>query len=484
MKFRSLRKSIPSSALLAIISLASVGTGPIARAESPWSPTNPPAVEKPASDAPIPAAPAAPAPLLSSSQSAVPAAPTALTVSGAARFRIEGNDFTNYSNSRDFMTFRIRPDFNYKVDSQVDLLFEPQASKTLGEKAYNLTGTSGTGTPATAPSTSSSNSSGASYDTGVTIHQGYINYHPTEHFQLMLGRQILSYGDELVIGASDWGNIGRSFDVARVRLTFGKGKTDIFYSKILDTNITGNSVGDLNLYGLYNTWNIGSGLHAADLYVLHQQDSTLEAQTKLEAVGIRLKSDLAGLNYLGERFQNFLSRWDYRVEATQEFGNAVSNGDSAAQIDAEIGYTAAFTFKPRLGLEGALAGKNYNQLFPSTHKWLGYADVLGRRNITDYVVHASALATENLGIQLDYHKFLRTSASTAAFRKDGTPVGTAKGSSSKDLGHEWDLTLRYSLTRNLSLAGGGSLVTSGQYFTDQFNKSDPKFYYIMTELKF
>ena len=51
------------------------------------------------------------------------------------------------------------------------------------------------------------------------IRQGYIEIGNAKEFPLTLkvGRQILSYGDERLIGAFDWNNIGRTFDAAKLR---------------------------------------------------------------------------------------------------------------------------------------------------------------------------------------------------------------------------------------------------------------------------
>jgi hypothetical protein len=402
-----------------------------------------------------------------------------LTLGGSARVRSEGNDRTDYSTTRDFFTFRIRPDFILRADPTVTVFFEPQASKSFGELSTSFNSSSGS----TALTQKTSGTS-PYFDSPVGIHQAYVDYHPNTSVQLLAGRQIISYGDELVFGASDWNNIGRSFDALRLKMSYWTGGSDLFYSKIVDTNTTASGAGDFDLFGLYNSYDLGKGLHSADLYILHQMDNSISGGARIEAIGLRLKSRLEGLDYLGERFRDALNGADYRLEATQEFGNAVSDGDSAYQLDVELGYTLNSRFKPRLAIEAAISGKNYNQLYPSPHKWLGYADIFGRRNVTDYVIHASSLVTDALGIQLDFHKLQRTSTDTAAFSTNGTTaIGKALASGSSDLGTELDLTARYNLSSSLGFAIGGSVNSSGAYFTDQFGDVTPGFYYAMLEVK-
>ena len=56
-------------------------------------------------------------------------------------------------------------------------------------------------------------------DGPLDLHQGYVRVGGGKDSPLSLkvGRQELSYGDERLIGAFDWDNIGRVFDAAKVR---------------------------------------------------------------------------------------------------------------------------------------------------------------------------------------------------------------------------------------------------------------------------
>jgi hypothetical protein len=53
------------------------------------------------------------------------------------------------------------------------------------------------------------------------LHQGYVNLGNLREFPVTLkvGRRELSYGDERLVGAFDWNNIGRSFDAIKARYT-------------------------------------------------------------------------------------------------------------------------------------------------------------------------------------------------------------------------------------------------------------------------
>ena len=51
------------------------------------------------------------------------------------------------------------------------------------------------------------------------MHQAYLVLGNAKQFPISakVGRQELSYGDERLVGAFDWNNIGRVFDAAKLR---------------------------------------------------------------------------------------------------------------------------------------------------------------------------------------------------------------------------------------------------------------------------
>jgi Alginate export len=74
-------------------------------------------------------------------------------------------------------------------------------------------------------------------------------------FDVVVGRQMFSFGDERVIGPSEWKNMGRTFDTARFDLHHPSIKVSIFAASVInavdgeiDHHIQGN-----NIYGIYSS---------------------------------------------------------------------------------------------------------------------------------------------------------------------------------------------------------------------------------------
>lgn len=402
--------------------------------------------------------------LLASSAPAAEETSKTLDVKGSFRIRAETGDRTDYIGTRAFSTLRVRPMFTFHASDEAVVYFEPQFAKSFGEINYPGTG---------AATNAAQQTSGTTYDTALGVHQAYADYSPVTWGKLLAGRQVLSYGDELVIGALDWNNVGRSFDAFRARSKYDLGFTDVFTSKLVDTNTAAPSDGDYDLHGVYNSWKFGEFAKETDFYVLYLVDGrgTGPAPLKLWTAGARVKTSL--------------ETTDYRAEVTGQSGTASGSKLSGFQGDAEGGYTFDSAKKTRLGVGGFLATKNYNQLFPTSHKWLGYADILGRRNIVGAVARFSAKPAKEWTLSFDAHQFFRASKTDPVYKLNGTTaLGTGGGSSKNDVGTEADLTAKFEAAQNVVLTGGASVLVPGGYLRDQFGSRLPLFYYAQMEIRF
>lgn len=364
-----------------------------------------------------------------------------MKISGSARVRSEfrrNDDFASpVGDTKASIGSRFRLGFSFEPREDLGVFIQPQFSKTWG-----LVDAAGAAT------------SGAANDTELDAHQAYIRVTPWENVDFTIGRQELTYGDELVIGKLDWSNVGRSFDAVRARFGRGSGWADVFGAKLTESNAAAGGVGDKDLVGVYSSWDLGEWAREADLYVLYMSDETGVADPNLAAGGLRLKSKP--------------SDFDYRAEITVEDGIEY-------QGDFEWGYEFSSERKLRLAVEYFRASADYNQLFPTAHKWLGIADFFSRRNISGFRLGGSADLGGGFGLLADGHYSLRTDTARPAFRYSGAPYGSA--GTAAPIASELDLILSYKANDNLGLALGGSVVLPGIYLKDNHGPDSGAFLY-------
>ena len=357
--------------------------------------------------------------------------PAAFTYKGHFQFRTESADNQRGiqgTRQSEQSFFRLRPYFTFSAKEDLKFNLTPQATKGFG--ANNGTGAA---------------TSGSTTHSELFFFEANIDYMLNEDLSFKVGRQELSYGDHLVIGALPWANTGRSFDGAKLKFKHGLGWSDLFFSKISDNSTTGESGDDANLLVSYNSFSFNSYFKNVDFYFIHQRDNRTTA-TDINMLGFRLKGKIGPVFYRTEN-------------GTQ---NGANIGNEAFQYNLEVGGKIA---DYSLSLEYAMAGHDYRQLYPTAHKFLGFADVLGRRNVKQTALHFKGKPTSWLGIRADYHIFQRNKDNQSAYRLNGaTAIGTT--GTSKDIGNEFDLVLTFKATKGLKFQLGGALFNPGEYMKD------------------
>ena len=160
---------------------------------------------------------------------------------------------------------------------------------------------------------------------GIDLHQAYVTLGNHKEFpvSLKVGRQELSYGEERLVGAFGWNNIGRVFDAAKVRWQNEWFGADFFTSRIV--------IPEDGRFNTDNDHEYFSGIYASsakiprntlDLYFLARNADVKAAADRpspqfpqpsardIYTVGGRLKS-------LPGQFHGF----DYALEGAFQFGN-------------------------------------------------------------------------------------------------------------------------------------------------------------------
>src|SRR5690606_14295719 len=124
---------------------------------------------------------------------------------------------------------RLRIDAKFKANEKASLFFQPQFTKIWGEPEFVPTG---------AGANTAMNTSGATHDTGLDIHQGFLSYSTSEELSILLGLKELNYGDELLVGGVGWSHVGRSFDLVLAEYKHQWGRINGFYSMVVDRNVS------------------------------------------------------------------------------------------------------------------------------------------------------------------------------------------------------------------------------------------------------
>ena len=347
----------------------------------------------------------------------------------------------------------------------------------------------------------------------IDLHQAYVTIGNHKEFPLSAkaGRQELSYGEERLIGAFNWNNIGRSFDAAKIRWQNEWFGADFFSGRPV--------IPQDGQFDLSNDYDFLSGVYATsmkvpknitDLYFL-ARNSTRHANSAepspqfpqptardIYTVGGRVKSKP------GE-----FGGWDYSVEGAYQFGDfapsttAARLTQDAFMFVAQGGYTFNdFWATPRLGLEYAYGSGDSNptdgthgtfeNLFPTNHKFYGYMDFFSLQNIQDLRSILQLKPTSRMSVAVEGHNFWLANANDYLYTVGGTPRTTGgygiHPNYSTYVGSELDVIAGYAVTRYAQVELGYGHFFTGKYIEQSLagvgGATDANYIYVQTSINF
>ena len=367
---------------------------------------------------------------------------------------------------------------------------------------------------------------GAEGDDSFDLRQGYIEIGNPKEFPLTLkaGRQILSYGDERVIGAFDWNNIGRTFDAVKFRWEEKTWWLDAFVSSVVVPErgsynqsdlFNGNETEREQVFsGLYfNT--VALGPQSIDLYALylHENLKLAAGDTDFATLGVRIKSKqgaFAPEAYApdGKSMADGKSApppmkmkpvgLDYEFEGAFQTGEVRGLDLTAWAVHGGVGYTFDVPWLPRVGvgycygsgdgdpLDGDI--ETFQNLFPTNHKFYGQMDAFSWQNIHDLELTTRFQPIKAVTLRADYHAFFLANTDDAWYRANGIatvrPLTPAARNADNYAGSEVDVLVTWSVNKYLTVDAGYSHFFAGSYLGDTGAQDDADFAYVQATVTF
>lgn len=348
-----------------------------------------------------------------------------------------------------------------------------------------------------------------------------------------LGRQTLAFGDERVVGISEWNNFARTFDAAKAAFTVIPNQltATVWVSSVVSVRPTtsgegwefNRSSGDDWFSGVYLANKLGAR-DTFDVYALwrdkRKNDPIYTAPTAPIPAGARTAAayDIAQNVYtFGTRFVRApkAGAFDAEFEAAWQGGNVDRQttspavgvyGGSSARLDHRawaihtlVGYSPeGAPGKLRFNAEYNVASGDTHRsddkngsfmvMFPSNHPFYGFMDLFAWKNVEEWVATLRFSPLPNTTVRLDYHDLSLYTTSDAWYRANGVstvrPVNDAARHSGRSAGREIDVSAAWTPAPWLRLDLGWSWFKSGAYLEGTGAHSDARFLYVQTTLKY
>ncbi len=314
----------------------------------------------------------------------------------------------------------------------------------------------------------------------------------------------MSYGDERLIGISDWTNVRRTFDAAKLRYEVEGFWVDAFVSHpVIVWNDHFNESDDQDWF---------SGVYASTTKLIPWQESEVYFLSRNAGSGspgfYGPSPDPQGatprdIYTIGVHFKSLpgkLRGWDYNLEVAGQFGRfkettagapASVAGRNLEQrafaAAASVGYTwTNAPAKPRAGLEYLYSsgdgnptdGKHgtFDNLFPTNHRQFGLMDIFSWQNDQILRFMSSIQPLEALTLAADYRLIWLADTHDSFYTNKGArrgglapTAGAGYGTNpnfNSYVGSEIDLVATYAFKRCASLQAG-----IGHFFVGDYVKS-------------
>lgn len=371
------------------------------------------------------------------------------------RLRVEAKDNLDFQKKNDDgktrWLYRSRLEGTWKPKPKFLLFLQGQMAQDFSEKGTKLQG----------------------LEEDPDIAQAYAQFGAKGSF-LRLGRQELSVGEERLIGAFDWSNVGRRFDAIR---WFGEKKSKNWKWQTFAGRVVNIDPQKLN-----------RPIAEEFLGGVHLQHSR-EGQSRELAYFFRQNRSF-GLNETTVDYRAVASRGKGKavLEAAYQFGNEGSRNIRAFAGQITLGVTGAGGMKPsfEVGFDYATGDsepndetrKTFDNLFPTNHKFYGYLDLAAWKNLQNRRASLSLQPAEKWKVKADVHFLSLATTADAWYAASGAVFKKIADAPSRRLGMEGDFTALWSAHRTFNVLFGASVFAPGPYAKAAGGATAATFFYL------
>jgi hypothetical protein len=274
-----------------------------------------------------------------------------------------------------------------------------------------------------------------------------------------------------LIGPSDWSNMGRTFDVARVDLHHPGFRTSIFASSVIitrdgviDHHLQGN-----NLYALYNTFDKLVPKGVLEPFVFWRVAPGNVRLNENQGRGA-LDEVTTGARAAGSLPAHF----DYNVEMAIQRGSLGPASIAAWAGHWSVGRRFGGPGSPRVWIESNHASGTksqtgrewgtFDQIYPSGHDKLDFADQVGWKNIQQVRAGVKENICKQWSLTETYEPFWRASSHDGLYNSGGTlSVAATPRTGGRFIGQELDFVATHDWRKTAELGFGYAHMFSGRF---------------------
>jgi hypothetical protein len=363
---------------------------------------------------------------------------------GEYRLRWEGRTGVGGKEDQDdgYVLSRLRLDLTFTLGERWKVFLQGQDSQAFG---YNA------------------NPDPTSVENDFDLRQAWVEYRQKEKsgWAVRAGRQELSYGDQRIVGALNWGNASRSFDAVKVSYSESRFAVDAFASSVVaiqdgafDRHLDGQ-----NFYGTHVTFFKAVPKAELNTYVFWKT-APLVLDERARA------GDADTVTFGGRLAGKLPGRADYALELMGQRGSFSGDAIRGAAAHGRVGYAPwAAPTAPKLRAEYNYASGDANpgdgvrgtfdQLYPTNFDKYGIVDQIGFRNMHNARIGVTEKPHAKVNVEVDYNSYWLAHRRDGLYNAAGVLVARiAGGAPGSHVAQEANVTVSYVLRDGLTIGAG------------------------------
>ncbi len=287
----------------------------------------------------------------------------------------------------------------------------------------------------------------------------------TVRSSLKVGRQEFLFGRERIVTSSDWSNVRRLFDAATLMATDRSFTLTAFYSHPVLVRQTEKNERDNNtdFWGIQGAWKKAQSPALLEIYAFDRHTDSIAStpETHRLTLGARALSPIVA------------GGWQAELEGGVQTGSRGSNDVRAFMFASDLTRTFTTAWSPSITFgfdvsSGTGSGEpsqshTWDVLYTLGHSYTGYADVNGRRNLTEFRGVLQAVPTAPVRLRLAAHAFRRTSTDDAVYDDAGGVFRPSIPDAPSAIGKEVDFTVQWRFARFFRIDAGGARYAPGAF---------------------
>ncbi|MBI4889086.1 MAG: alginate export family protein [Acidobacteria bacterium] len=303
----------------------------------------------------------------------------------------------------------------------------------------------------------------ASYRDPLDLQEAYVEINGAKKtgFAMLVGRQMVNYGEARLIGSPQWGNVARTWDQARASYKWTKWTAEgllVSPVKVQTDGFNRIRLGD-RIWGAYVTGREVWPKTQTDFYVLrHDKD-----QWRVNAYGFRWGGPLPR----GFQFDMEGVLENGQVAAARQRAGAYYGGLSRGLTVGGRKVTVSGEYKYASGTENPADLSRYgtfDQFYPANHDKFGHEDLVGWRNIHNVRAVAVSPVAKRVSVTVMYDSYWLASERDALYNGSGNAVARSPlGTAGRHVGQEVDVFSTFQAGKRWSFGAGYGYFVVGEF---------------------